>query len=728
MAAKTLLASLVTIWFLVGFVFATFAGIAIASQTVDLPVALALGVGVTMVWSFLVWLISPFIMDLVQRWVYKAQNITIEELSRERPAVAAFVAEVCRRHNVKVPRLKLIEDQTPQAYCYGSYANNARLVVTRGILHYLDDEEVKAVYGHELGHIIHRDFIVMTIAATMLQILWNMYVVCKNVRGKNNSRPLLPVALAALAFYWVGQYLLLFLSRTREYYADEFAAQETGNPNALSLALIKIAYGLTRESPTPLAQKLMGGTRALGISDPKSAGGTGFAYRAMSNATTAQDPTVPAYGGGAAAGAAAEMPVTMDGVRRIEKVMLFDLYNPWATVSELGSTHPLTGKRIKALGEQAAQRGKAPLLSFERVDAAGQALDMGRMYSTFFFEVAIYFMPHILGALFLLASIGLAATGNSELAAGSAGMIIFGVGLGMTIKGFYSFGSLGEPAMISVIELMSDPYASPLKGRPVRVQGTVIGRLDAGNRISEDVMIEDPAGGLMAINYESPFGFLGNWWFAWRRVGKLMQQKVQVVGWFRRSVSQQIDLKRMETGGDKISSWTGFWGKAGGVVVLLVGMVVGGAAWMTAAESSRAVADAAAAATAAAAAATDEPDIAEPNPTAAAAAAAAAPGAPRRIAAPGQGAAARIANPAPLSAPRANAGVAQPGVAPARPGAAPAATATPTARATPTAPAPTARPGATAAPAAAKPGAAPAPAKPGATAPAKPGATAPAKH
>jgi hypothetical protein len=323
-------------------------------------------------------------------------------------------------------------------------------------------------------------------------------------------------------------------------------------------------------------------------------------------------------------------------------------------------------------------------------------------------------MPHILGALFLLASIGLAATGNSELAAASAGMIIFGVGLGMTIKGFYSFGSLGEPAMISVIELMSDPYASPLKGRPVRVQGTVIGRLDAGNRISEDVMIEDPQGGLMAINYESPFGFLGNWWFAWRRVGKLMQQKVQVVGWFRRSVSQQIDLKRMETGGDKISSWTGFWGKAGGVVVLLIGMVVGGVAWMTAAESSRAVANAAAAATNAAAAATDEPEVQAPDPTTAAAAAAAAP---RRIAPAGQGAAARIANPAPLSAQRATAGAAT-----AHPGVAPAVTAAPTAHAATTT---TARPG-TPAPTAAKPGA-PAPAKPGAPAPAKPTATAPHK-
>src|SRR5258708_20229032 len=73
-----------------------------------------------------------------------------------------------------------------------------------------------------------------------------------------------------------------------------------------------------------------------------------------------------------------EVAVTLDGVRRIEKVLLFDLYNPWGTVSELGSTHPLTGKRIRALGDQAAAIGQRPLLSFHRLDAAGHALDTTR--------------------------------------------------------------------------------------------------------------------------------------------------------------------------------------------------------------------------------------------------------------------------------------------------------------------------------------------------------------
>jgi hypothetical protein len=372
--------------------------------------------------------------------------------------------------------------------------------------------------------------------------------------------------------------MLLFLSRTREYQADEFAGAETGNPNALSMALIKIAYGLTKLEPTPFSQKFLGGTRALGISDFKSASGAGFAYQAM-NRDMGGTPA-PAYAGAQAvpypAAGAMQASVTLDGVRRIEKVMLFDLYNPWATVSELGSTHPLTGKRIRALGDQASVLGQRPLLSFERVDASGQALDMTRLYSTFFFEIVVYFAPHILGVMFALLSLGSLVIAQPVLAGAFGGLIVFGIGLGMTIKGFYRFPSLGEPPYMSVIDLMSDPYASPLKGRPVVLEGTVIGRAAAGGKLTEDVMIEDRQGGLMMINYESPLGGLGNWWFAIRRVGKLMQQQVRVVGWFRRSVSQLVDLKSMQTQtGEVVKSWTAFWGKCGGIVVLLIGLVIG---------------------------------------------------------------------------------------------------------------------------------------------------------
>src|SRR3954471_690752 len=189
MKGKTVLASMVTLTFLCGFVFTTIVGLALSTREIELVPALLIGIGATLVWSFLVWLISPFVMDLVQRWLYSARPMTMDELGQYRPAVANFIVQVCQKHRVKLPRLKFIDDMTPQAYCYGSHANNARLVTTRGLMHYLDDEELKAVYAHELGHIVHRDFIVMTVAATLLNVLWNIYIIARNIKGKNNSRP-----------------------------------------------------------------------------------------------------------------------------------------------------------------------------------------------------------------------------------------------------------------------------------------------------------------------------------------------------------------------------------------------------------------------------------------------------------------------------------------------------------------------------------------------------------
>jgi Zn-dependent protease with chaperone function len=584
MRQKSLLAAFVTLTFMGGFVFATCAGLIIASDQTSLPIGLALGVVVTVLWSLIMWLVSPWIMDLVNNWIYSARNYPLESLRQERPRVAEFVANVCQRHGIKVPRLKIIDDGTPQAYCYGSTANSARLVTTRGLMNVLDDEELKAVYGHELGHIVHRDFIVMTIAATLLTILWNVYVIARNIRGKNNSRPAYPIALVALVFYWISQYLLLYLSRTREYYADSFAGEETANPNALSMALIKIAYGLTQIEQTPMRQKLMGGTRAMGIADGRASSNVGYAYRSVATSGEPGAPQ-PAYAGAYGAAASAANPyavahapatsVSLEGVRRIEKVMLFDLYNPWAKVAELSATHPLTGKRIHALSTQAMALGQRPLLSFEQTDYHGQALDKGRLYGSFFFELAIYFLPHILAFAFLAPAIASFAFSYNVLGGLFAGLIVAGIGLGMTIKGFYMFPSVRSAVQTTVLELMSDPYASPLKGRPVVLEGTVTGRADAGNKIGEDFTILDASGGLIMINYESPFGRLGNYWFALRRVGGLMNQRVRVLGWFRRSISQQVDLKNLQTGGgQQVSSYTAFWGKIGGILVLLVGIVL----------------------------------------------------------------------------------------------------------------------------------------------------------
>jgi Zn-dependent protease with chaperone function len=190
MRSKAVFASFLTISMMSLFIlillspFLAAAGASMAEGAAGPLLGIGFAVLLTVLINVVLWFVSPWIMDLVNRWAYRCRDMPLEELGQYRPAVAQFVYAVCQRHNVKVPTLKLIDDMNPTAYCYGSTANRARLVVTRGLLHYLDDEELKAVYAHELGHIIHRDFIVMTIASTLLSILWQIYVTAKSFRGR----------------------------------------------------------------------------------------------------------------------------------------------------------------------------------------------------------------------------------------------------------------------------------------------------------------------------------------------------------------------------------------------------------------------------------------------------------------------------------------------------------------------------------------------------------------
>ncbi|MBI2892560.1 MAG: M48 family metalloprotease [Deltaproteobacteria bacterium] len=550
MKAKLWFASLVTLGILFSFVFTILMAFAYEGGLIGAGLMLALTVLINLV----MWLVSPLIMDLVQRWVYKSRVIEIEELRANKPRVAEFVERVCQKHGIRVPKLRLIDDMNPTAFCYGSTANRSRLVVSRGLFHYLDDREASAVYGHELGHIIHRDFIVMTIAATMVQILYEIYAIAIRVRTRRGN-PFLPLAIASLIFYWLGTYLLLFLSRTREYLADRFAAEEMGDPNALSMALVKIAYGIAREPDTVQAKRLLRSTRALGIYDPKAAAGIGYAYQSLEKSGAA----VAVATGAAPPG---EVAVALPGLRRIEKVFLFDLFNPWAKVAELGSTHPLTGKRIRALGNYCAELGQQPLFSFERIDASGREIDGGKMYGKFFFEVVIYFLPHIAGVASLVGGI---------LYEPALFGIPLAIGLGLLCRGLYRYPGLGSAEPTTVLDLMSDPYASPLRGRPVVLEGRVIGKADAGGRFGEDMEMEDRGGGLIMLNYESPVPILGNIFFGAGKANRLIGQDVRVLGWFRRSVFHVVDLKRLEAEGMRVSSYTRFWGIFAAVLLVIAG-------------------------------------------------------------------------------------------------------------------------------------------------------------
>ena len=142
------------------------------------------------------------------------------------PAVhRAFVEQLCRERGLPPVRMGFVYSGTPNAFAYGHFRKDARIVITQGLLDVLTPDEVNAVLAHELGHVAHYDFAIMAVAAMAPLLLWQIYIWTNRI---NNQLRL--VSYAAYVAYWLGQYMLLLLNRTREYGADHFSAEVTKRP------------------------------------------------------------------------------------------------------------------------------------------------------------------------------------------------------------------------------------------------------------------------------------------------------------------------------------------------------------------------------------------------------------------------------------------------------------------------------------------------------------------
>lgn len=541
------LASGVTITLLFGMVFVLGLSLVLITDSSDPGGGLAIAIGITLIFNLAAFFFSPFLMDLSQNWLYKTRWVNLAEIENLSPETGKIIRQICQQKNITTPRLGIIDDQNPTAFTYGSLPNSARLVVSQGLFTYLDDDEVATVYAHELGHIVHWDFAVMTVASTLVQICYLIYSTAKRFTrgsGDNKLKDALETAgLVAYIFYVIGTYLLLYLSRTREYFADHFAAETTGNPNGLSRALVKIAYGIVEEgSRAQEPSRLIEGTRALGIYDHKAAASTGTAYRISS------DP------------------------QKIGRVFLWDMFNPWGWWMELNSTHPLTGKRVRALSTYAEQLGLQTEFDMGRVMGEGKTLDKKKLYGNFFLDIILYgaetigFIGGLIIGVFLASS-----TGNPAMMGGG---IFVGLGMGILIKAFVMFPDYSKAITTDILTLMSDPYASPLRGQPANLEGELIGRGDAGYKFGSDLKLQDSSG-MLYLRYASRFGPIGNFLFGMKRVESLIGQKVGTIGWFRRGIMPWMDLIQLEgENGTVVNSYHRFWSFLMGGGSIILGIVL----------------------------------------------------------------------------------------------------------------------------------------------------------
>src|SRR3989338_5846410 len=213
--------SLFTLGILSSFVFGIVILVLLYTSTINIEYAIGLTIGI----NFIFWLIGPAFSDLINKWFYKVKFLSKEEVIQQYPEVGQIIEQVSTQYKFKFPKIGIIPDKNPTAFTYGSARYNSRIILTEGIFHFLNPQEQRAVVAHELGHIVNRDFIVMMIASTLVQILYEIYATLTRAKGKKSGLPKI-IALASYVFYMGGVYLLYYQRRRGEYLADAFPAKK----------------------------------------------------------------------------------------------------------------------------------------------------------------------------------------------------------------------------------------------------------------------------------------------------------------------------------------------------------------------------------------------------------------------------------------------------------------------------------------------------------------------
>ncbi|MGB9676608.1 MAG: zinc metalloprotease HtpX [Candidatus Bathyarchaeales archaeon] len=268
--------------------------------------------------NVLQWLISPYIVDALYR--------TRELPENENPKLHEIVAKLSEKSGIKKPRLMLAQIPIPNAFAYGSPIAGNRVAVTSGLLKTLETEEIEAVIGHELGHLKHRDVQLMMFVSLLPALLYyigyslilsSMY---RSQREQGSGGAAL--GFAFMAFSWILNMFILYLSRLREYYADSHSVQIVDDgARKLSEGLAKIVHATRNMRRMHKDTQNLNAFKALFITDPDRAENDAMEIAA----------------------------VTSGGDQKLVQEILSKKVTTLDRIIEIFSTHPNIVKRLRAL-------------------------------------------------------------------------------------------------------------------------------------------------------------------------------------------------------------------------------------------------------------------------------------------------------------------------------------------------------------------------------------------
>jgi len=220
--------------------------------------------------------VSYFFSDKIALKSSGAQPVSREQL----PRLYDVMERLAAKANIGVPKLYVVPDAAPNAFATGRSPRHASVAVTQGLLQVMNDDELEGVIAHELSHVRNYDILTSSIAATIagaityLAQMGKWAMIFGGVGGGNRDDDRGGGGLSALLMIFLAPFaallLQLFLSRTREYAADETGVRVVGQPYGLISALEKLGAYNKRIPTTAISPS----TSALCIVKPFFGGGT----------------------------------------------------------------------------------------------------------------------------------------------------------------------------------------------------------------------------------------------------------------------------------------------------------------------------------------------------------------------------------------------------------------------------------------------------------------------
>jgi heat shock protein HtpX len=188
---------------------------------------------------------SYWFSDKMVLRAYGAKELT----QQDEPELYNIVRELATSAGIPMPRLYMVESDTPNAFATGRNPHHAAVAVTSGIMRICNREELKGVIGHELSHVINRDILTSTIAATLAGAIMMIATMARwgalfggfgGRDGEERGGGIIELLAMAILAPMAASLIQMAISRTREYQADASGARLTHHPLYLANALRKL--------------------------------------------------------------------------------------------------------------------------------------------------------------------------------------------------------------------------------------------------------------------------------------------------------------------------------------------------------------------------------------------------------------------------------------------------------------------------------------------------------